>query len=225
MAESRTEAVLFDIDGTLIDTGGASDRAWRRAFEELYDVAVEIDKHTGAGMTDPQVGLLAFRTTLGREPSRREFAQLMAQRLRFLPDEVERSPGFRTMPGVEPLLEQLIDQGVLLGLTTGNVEAAAHIKLSRARLNAFFSFGGYGSDSSDRIELTKRALERARTVAGSSLEAGSCMAVGDTPHDVDAGHGAGIVVVGVATGQFSVEQLRDAGADHTVRTLERGLPL
>ena len=70
------------------------------------------------------------------------------------------------------LLEKLIDDGVLLGLTTGNVEEAAHIKLQRANLNRFFSFGGYGSDSPDRTELTKKALERAELVSGRSLDLG-----------------------------------------------------
>ena len=97
------------------------------------------------------------------------------------------------MPGIEELLPRLVEQGVLLGLVTGNIEAAAHIKLARADLNRFFAFGGYGSDSRDRTELTKKALERGgdgrrRTRSTSA----PTIAVGDTPRDVSAGHGAGI---------------------------------
>jgi phosphoglycolate phosphatase len=218
------EAVLFDIDGTLITTGGAGAVAWRRAFEELYGLEADIDEFSHAGMTDPEVGRLTFSGVLGREPARRELARLMARRLHYLTAAVAESKRYRVLPGVEELLARLVDEGLLLGLVTGNVEAAAHIKLARAKLNRFFSFGGYGSDSNDRTELTKRAVERARQIAGDALEPDECLGVGDTPRDVAAAHGAGIGSVAVATGDFSVEQLREAGADHVLETLEEGLP-
>lgn len=179
---------------------------------------------TGKGVPDPEVGRRCFAAALGREPSPDEMAKLMGKRLEHLPEEVADSSGYVVMDGVEELLERLIDDGLLLGLTTGNVEVAAHIKLERANLNRFFSFGGYGSDSSDRTELTKRALERAEVVAGAPLDRGACMSVGDTPRDVEAGHGAGIRVCGVATGEYSVEQLTEAGADWAVASLAEGLP-
>jgi phosphoglycolate phosphatase len=214
-----SRAVLFDIDGTLIHSGGASDRAWHRAFEELHGVDVDVGSVTGRGVPDPEVGRQAFRAALGREPTAEETAKLMAGRLAHLPEEVDGSPGYQVMDGVEELLDQLIDGGYLLGLTTGNVEAAAHIKLARAGLNRFFSFGGYGSDSSDRTELTRRALERGGMVAGAPLGHRSTMSVGDTPRDIEAGHGAGIRVAGVATGEYSVEELREAGADFALASL------
>jgi beta-phosphoglucomutase-like phosphatase (HAD superfamily) len=222
---AETQAVLFDIDGTLIESGGASDRAWHRAFEEIHGVDVEISKVTGKGVPDPAVGRQAFEAVLGREPSDEEMARLMAKRLEYLPDEVESSKGYRVMPGVEELLDRLIDDGVLLGLTSGNVEAAAHIKLSRANLNRYFSFGGYGSDSPDRTELTKRAVERGGVVFGSPLDLARCFSVGDTPRDVEAGHGAGLRVVGVGTGKYTARELREAGADAAVDDLTAGLPL
>jgi phosphoglycolate phosphatase-like HAD superfamily hydrolase len=128
------------------------------------------------------------------------------------------------MPGIEALLPRLIEEGVLLGLVTGNVEAAAHIKLARARLNRFFSFGGYGSDSADRTEVTKAALARGALVSSGTLAAGTCIAVGDTPRDVKAGHGAGIEVSGVATGSYGVAELLDAGADWALDSVEHGFP-
>ena len=127
--------------------------------------------------------------------------------------------------GVVDLLEKLIEDGITLGLTTGNVEEAAHIKLAKANLNRFFSFGGYGSDSSDRTELTRKALERADLVLGDVLDPARCFSCGDTPRDVEAGHGAGIRVVGVADGEYTVEQLLEAGADAAVISLGAGLPL
>ena len=155
------QAVLFDIDGTLISTGGASDRAWKRAFKELQDVDVDVPAVTGKGVPDPEVGRVVFREAIGREPTDEEADALMRRRLDHLPEEVENSPGYVVKDCVVETLEKLTADGMLLGLTTGNVEEAAHIKLQRANLNRFFSFGGYGSDSPDRTALTRKALERA----------------------------------------------------------------
>lgn len=218
-------AVLFDIDGTLLVTGGAGGVAWRRAFEELNGVDVDIAEHTDAGMTDPEIAAIVFREAIGREGSQEERSRAIGCYLKHLPDAVAESAGYRVMPGIEGLLERLIDRGLLLGLVTGNIEAAAHIKLARGGLNRFFSFGGYGSDSSDRTEVTEAALRRAALVAGGTLPDIACIAVGDTPRDVEAGHGAGIGVVGVATGSYSPGQLREAGADFALRSVEQGFPV
>jgi beta-phosphoglucomutase-like phosphatase (HAD superfamily) len=217
-------AILFDIDGTLISTGGASDRAWRRAFAELYGIDVGVGDYTGKGVTDPVVGLTSFRGAIGREPSGEEMARLMALRLRYLPDEVASSTAYRVLPGVEDLLHQLTNDGRLLGLITGNVEAAAHIKLARANLNPFFSFGGYGSDASERADVARTALERANLVSGGKLDRDRCLAIGDTPVDIEAAHAAGIRIASVATGEYGVDDLRTAGADHVLATLEEPLP-
>jgi phosphoglycolate phosphatase len=217
-------AILFDIDGTLLITGGAGAAAWQRAFEELHGIEANIDEHTDAGMTDPEIAAIVFREVIGREGSHAERSKAIAAYLRHLPDTVEESAGYRVLPGIERLLPELVEKGILLGLVTGNIEAAAHIKLARAGLNRFFSFGGYGSDASDRIELTRAALNRAGMVLGAAMPASDCLAVGDTPRDVTAGHGAGIEVVGVATGRYSIEQLREAGADYAIATVEDGFP-
>jgi phosphoglycolate phosphatase len=225
VTENGTQAVLFDIDGTLISTGGASDRAWKRAFKELQGVDVDVPAVTGKGVPDPEVGRVVFEKAIGRKPTEEEAAALMRRRLDHLPEEVENSPGFVVKDGVVDLLDRLIDGGILLGLTTGNVEEAAHIKLARANLNRYFSFGGYGSDSPNRVELTRKALARGEIVSGRTLERDRCFSCGDTPRDVEAGHGAGIRVVGVATGEYTAEELIEAGADATVRSLVEGLPL
>lgn len=222
---SAARAVLFDIDGTILVTGGAGGVAWQRAFQELYDVEANVAEHTDAGMTDPEIAAIVFREVIGREGSPDERAKAIGRYLKHLPEAVAESSGYRVMPGIETLLERLIDDGVLLGLVTGNIEAAAHIKLARARLNRFFSFGGYGSDSSDRTEVTKAALGRGALVSGGDLSDGACIAVGDTPRDVIAGHGAGIAVVGVATGSYSVTELEQAAADFAIASVENGFPL
>jgi phosphoglycolate phosphatase len=217
-------AVLFDIDGTLLVTGGAGAVAWQRAFLELYGVEANIEEHTHAGMTDPEIAEIVFREVIGRDGSEAERAEAIAGYLSHLGDAVAESSGYRVMPGVEELLPRLAEQGVLLGIVTGNIESAAHVKLARGDLNRFFAFGGYGSDSRDRTELTKRALERGGGVLGTPLDLAATIAVGDTPRDVKAGHGAGIRVVGVATGAYGVEELREAGADWALASVEHGFP-
>lgn len=218
-------AVLFDIDGTLLVSGGAGAGSWRLAFDELYGIPADIGEFTDMGMTDPEVARRTFKAVLHREPERREFARLLERRLHYLRETVAESKDYRVLPGVEQLLPRLIDDGHLLGLVTGNLEAAAHIKLHRAGLNRFFSFGGYGSDSTDRGELTRTALKRATLVYGERVSPAQAIAVGDTPHDVEGAHAAGIACVGVGSHRFTVEQLREAGADYAVASLAEPLPL
>jgi phosphoglycolate phosphatase len=176
-------------------------------------------------MTDPAVGRKTFESVMKREPERHEFARLLERRLHFLHQTVEESEGYRVLAGVEELLPRLIDDGYLLGLVTGNVEGAAHIKLHRARLNRFFSFGGYGSDADDRGELTRTALRRATLVYGEEVEPEQALTVGDTPLDAQGAHAAGIQCVGVASHHHTVDQLREGGADYVQESLEEGLPL
>jgi phosphoglycolate phosphatase-like HAD superfamily hydrolase len=148
----------------------------------------------------------------------------MAIRLKYLPQAVAESKGYRVLDGVEELLPRLVDEGYLLGLTTGGTDSAAHIKLSRANLARWFTFGGYGSDSTDRTELTRKAIERAGMLLGMELDPQQALVVGDTPLDIAAAHGAGAIGVGVASGHFTVDQLEEAGADVVLKTLCEPLP-
>jgi phosphoglycolate phosphatase len=220
----RPQAILFDVDGLLITSGGAGTRSWRWAFDELYGIPADIGKFTEAGMTDPVVGRLTFTSVIGHEPSPDELAKVISHYLLRLPEEVAASPGYKVLAGVEELLPRLATAGFLLGITTGAVEAAAHIKLARADLNRFFSFGGYGSDSADRGELTRKAIERAGEVLGTALDPQLVLVLGDTPNDISAAHAAGAIGVGVASGHFSTEELRASGADYVLGSLVEELP-
>ncbi|MEZ5076889.1 MAG: HAD family hydrolase [Solirubrobacterales bacterium] len=218
------EAILFDIDGTLLHTGGAGAVAWQRAFIELYDVEANIEEHTRAGMTDPEIAELVFKEVLGREGTDVERAEAIGCYLGHLADAVKESEGYFVIEGIHELLPKLAEQGVLLGIVTGNIEPAAHIKLARGDLDKYFEFGGFGSDSRSRTELTGKAVERGGEVAGKPLDLKRTIAVGDTPRDVKAGHGAGIRVVGVATGTYSVKHQREAGADWAIENVLDGFP-
>jgi phosphoglycolate phosphatase len=220
----KPQAILFDIDGTLISTGGAGAASWRLAFEELYGIPADIGKYTDTGMTDPEVGRVTFKNVIGREPTSDEMAVLMSRRNAYLPKTVAESERYRVLDGVRDTLERLSQSGFLLGLTTGGVETAAHIKLARADLNHYFCFGGYGSDSSDRAELTRKAIERAEVILGESIDRRRVLVVGDTPLDIAAAHAAGAVGVGVASGRFHEDELRAAGAEYVLSSLREDLP-
>ena len=217
-------SILFDIDGTLIISGGAGAESWRRAFDEIYGVPADIGAFTDTGMTDPEVGRLTFKGAIGRDPSDEEFARLLDRRLHYLRQAVIESKDYQVLDGVPETVRDLLDRGYLLGIVTGNVEPAAHVKLHRANLNRFFSFGGYGSDSEDRGELTRFAVRRASLVYGAEIGSDRCVIIGDTPHDAEAAHAAGVACVGVASHNFDEDQLRKGGADWVIPSLAHGFP-
>ena len=212
--------LLFDIDGTLVSTGGAGAVAWRQAFEELHGIPADIGKFTDAGMTDPDVGARTFEAVLGREPTPHELAQLVQRRLEHLPEAVAASEGYRVLPGVPERLRQLSRDGHLLGIITGNGDGAAHIKLARGGLNRWFSFGAYASAGLDRAGIVRQAVLRGEAMFGRDVPNTQIYVIGDTPLDVQAAHAAGCTAVGVATGHFDAAALREAGADHVVDTME-----
>ena len=114
-------AILVDIDGTLINSGGAGAAAWRLAFDELYRIPADIGKYTDTGMTDPDVGRQTFAAVLHREPTRAEFAKLLERRLHYLYQTVAESKDYRVLDGATDLLAQLLADGYLLGTVTGNL--------------------------------------------------------------------------------------------------------
>jgi len=215
--------VLFDVDETLVHTGGSGARSWKAAFQKLYDIPADIGEHSSAGETDPQVARATFRGVIGRDPSSDELGQLYAQYLLHLADDIWKSEEYRTLPGAEQTLVRLGEAGVTLGLVSGAMEGAARTKLTPANLNRFFIFGAYGSDSPDRAELTEIAIEKA-TRLHDQLTPAQVYVVGDTPRDIEATKAAGAVSVGVASGHYSADDLRGAGATHVLVSLEEPFP-
>ena len=225
MPEGVYRIVLFDIDGTLVSTGGAGAAAWRRAFEELHGIPADIGQFTDAGMTDPDVGARTFEAVLHRKPTAHELSQLIQRRLEHLPEAVAQSDRYRVLPGVPERLRQLSRDGHLLGLITGNGDGAAHIKLQRADLNRWFSFGAYAVAGAERADIVREAVARGEAMLGEDVPNSEVFVIGDTPLDIDAAHDAGCSAIAVATGHYDAAALRDAGADHVLETLEEELPI
>ena len=220
---AKPVVVLFDIDETLIHTGGSGARSWNAAFQKLHGVPADIGDHTSAGETDPIVGRATFKGVLHRDPSDEELDHIYRQYLIHLADDITSSEGYRVLPGAEQTLVTLGEAGVTLGLVSGSMEGAARTKLGPANLNRFFIFGAYGSDSPDRAELTHMAMEKAARFH-TELTSDQVYVVGDTPHDIEAAKDAGAVSVGVATGKYSTGDLSAAGGDHVLESLQDPFP-
>jgi phosphoglycolate phosphatase-like HAD superfamily hydrolase len=220
---TKPVVVLFDVDETLVHTGGSGARSWMAAFDTIYGIPADIAEHSSAGETDPQVARETFRAVLGRDPTDSELDGLYAQYLLHLARDILTSEGYRALPGAEQVLVDLVKAGVLLGLVSGAMEGAARTKLVPANLNRFFVFGAYGSDSPDRAELTSLAIDKA-TRLHHLLTPSEVYVVGDTPRDMEATAAAGAVSVGVASGHYSTEELRAAGGIHVLGSLEDRFP-
>jgi phosphoglycolate phosphatase len=216
--------VLFDIDGTLITSGGAGARSWRFAFEQLHGVPADIGSHSEAGETDPFVARKTFVGAIGRVPTEAELARIFTLYLRRLSEEVAASEGYRVLPGATELLTGLSDAGSMLGIVSGAMEGAARVKLGRGDLNRYFLFGGYGTDSPDRTELTTAAVTRASMLHAHPLDPADVSVVGDTPLDVAAAKAAGARAIAVASGKYGADELRGAGADHVLTSLADPFP-
>lgn len=209
-----TRLLLFDIDGTLLLSGGAGTRALNRTFEERFGVAGAFAGIPVAGRTDP----LILEEALDRAGVEAD----AAARRRFLArycEHFEREillPGPRKglMPGVRGLLDRLRDRpDMACALLTGNIARAARIKLEHFALRRYFACGAYGDDAPRRGDLVPVAVERARRAGIAVASARQAVVIGDTPLDVQCAAVAGARSVGVATGSFTEEELQRAGAD------------
>jgi phosphoglycolate phosphatase-like HAD superfamily hydrolase len=220
---TKPVVVLFDIDETLVHTGGSGARSWTAAFQKLYGIPADIGEHSSAGETDPQVALATFRGVLHRDPSEDELCKLYVQYLLHLADDIWASDQYKVLPGAEHMLLRLGEAGVTLGVVSGAMEGAARTKLMPGNLNRFFIFGAYGSDSPDRAELTKAAIAKAKLLHH-QLTPDQVSVVGDSPHDMEAANAAGALAVGVATGRYSTDELASAGGAYVIGSLEEPFP-
>jgi len=209
------DLILFDIDGTLTHSGGAGKRAFDKVFARLYQ---EKDVSNGlefAGKTDPMIIQDIFQNRFNRTPTQNEMIRVKRSYLKMLEDEVRTVRPYQPIEGVLELLKILSgSEHILLGLATGNFRESAFLKLQSAGLRKFFTFGGFGSDSPDRIELTKLGIERGKKLIPLHRKFSRAFVVGDTPHDVEAGTNAGAITIAMMTGSFDSEAFSKRKAHH-----------
>jgi phosphoglycolate phosphatase-like HAD superfamily hydrolase len=223
-AKSRIGAstlILFDIDGTLVLTGGAGGRAMSLAFAEVFAIANAFDGIPMAGRTDAWIlndAVAAHRLP----PDSPDLARFKDAYVRHLAIELEK-PGVARkglMPGVRELLDALAPRDdVYLALLTGNYEAGARLKLEYFDLWKYFSCGAFGDEAPHRNVLVPKALTTVAACGGPAFAAADAIVIGDTPLDVGCAIHAGARSLGVATGSHSVEQLQAAGADAVLKDL------
>ena len=212
--------VLFDIDGTLVDSGKQPRRAFAEALLEVYGAAGDVYTYEFSGKTDPRI-MLDLLVGAGR--SRDEVvAWLPAARDAYLDrlDAILERERMRLLPGLPALLDALAGRrDVTLGLLTGNFERGAKIKLSRFGIDHYFAFGSFGDDQFDRNDLPPVALERARAVLGRRFDPADAVIVGDSLLDIECARAHGLKCLAVATGWTSSEKLAAAGPDWLVDDL------
>jgi phosphoglycolate phosphatase-like HAD superfamily hydrolase len=206
--------LLFDIDGTLMLSGGAGFRAMERAIEARYGIVGATDGIVPDGKTDGLILREVLRARgLAADDEDAAVAELMVAYEPLLAEEMSDSPA-RLMPGTVVLLEAFAESdGILLGVLTGNFERAARIKLDRFGLNRFFAFGAFGSDHEERDLLPPVAVARAEEHAGRQIGLGRhVLVIGDTPRDVNCALANDATAIGVASHNHSVDELEAAGA-------------
>jgi phosphoglycolate phosphatase-like HAD superfamily hydrolase len=201
--------VLFDIDGTLLSTGGVSARCLGEALLEVFGTKGPIEGFDYSGKTDPQIVRELMRGAGKPEAEIERTRPLALERYADRLRATLRPEHVRPKPGVAELLLALAeDARVRLGLLTGNLEACARVKLEPLAVNGYFDFGAYGSDHEDRYLLPAVAVGRAHAATGLSFAGEEIVIVGDSIHDVLCGRSLGVRAVAVATGRTDIATLR-----------------
>jgi phosphoglycolate phosphatase-like HAD superfamily hydrolase len=215
--------VLFDVDGTLINAGGAGRTALARALHEVYGTAGAIDGYDFRGRTDPRIVLDLMGGAGWAEPEiRARLDACFAAYLREL--DARLQGGVRVLPGVPEVVRALsAREDTVVGLLTGNIERGARVKLRSTGLWPYFRVGAFGSDDADRRRLPAIARGRARDL-GHEVPFERVTIVGDTPLDVDCARACGALAVAVATGRYTQAELATCRPDvlfADLRDLER----
>jgi phosphoglycolate phosphatase-like HAD superfamily hydrolase len=215
----RPTVLLFDIDGTLISTGGVGRRAMEATFLDASG-SKRATEFRFDGMTDWQIARRALEA-LGIEPTDAAIRERLARYLELLAHEVRKAQAaeYRLHHGITEALAAARARGHAIGLGTGNVLEGARIKLERLGVYGEFAFGGFGSDAEDRTELLRHGAERGARHAGAVLAECRVVVIGDTPKDVFAAQGIGAESIGVGTGTFKPHELAAAGATHVFESL------
>jgi phosphoglycolate phosphatase len=196
--------LFWDIDGTLLTTGGAGMPAWEEAVREITGRTFQLSALRTSGLTDYQIAVRTFEL-LGIEADEELLHRVVRRYEELLPAALLRRRG-RVLPNVRAILEHLTDRAdVRSYLLTGNTRAGARAKLTHYDLLRYFADGAFAEDASERSAIAARALalaRRAHAVAGDGV-----YVIGDTPHDIDCAKAIGARTIAVATGGYTFEEL------------------
>jgi len=211
--------ILFDIDYTLLVGVASHAASFSEAFRNVYGIEASLQGINVSGMTDQEIVIevlkrkgLAEDQIFAKMP---ECTQVMVSH--FQKNVAQES--IRILEGVKELLEELENRHAYLGLITGNLEPIGRAKLNKAGLDKYFTVGGFGSDAVKRADLVRVAIKRAEGKYGRfSLQ--DIFYFGDTPRDIAAGKEVNVKTIGVATGNYSMEELKATGADFALKNLK-----
>lgn len=214
--------LLFDIDGTLLTSGGAGEKALSLAVKDCFGVEDDLADVEIAGRTDSGIARQIFEKH-GQEATADNLAAFYDMYLRHLEQELPQRPG-QVLPGIVEVLESLQHRDdVAVGLLTGNLSRGAELKLTHYGVWDFFEFGAFADDHHDRNELGPFARKRAGEKYG-EFAPEDIYVIGDTPHDVACGRAIGAQTVALATGRYSADDLRACGADFVFDDLSNITP-
>lgn len=210
--------VLFDLDGTLVNVGGAGRTSLRKAIKELYGVEPEFEHSLISGRTDlDNFSIVYSLIKKGKKPTAAEMKKMKAKYLEILPTEVHavvRCKKYDLVPGVEKFLKMLAkDKDVILGLGTGNLEEGAKIKLEPSKLASYFTVGGYGEDGQTREEMLQAAVKRAEKKFKTKLEPDQVYVIGDTHRDICAAKNCGFHSAVLTNGFGDAQKIQRAAAE------------
>lgn len=204
---------FFDIDGTLLHSGGAGQHAMEQALAEIFGVHGPYDDIPSAGRTDRAITADLFRHH-GIEATEETVGRFLNAYLAHLPHSLASLDG-RVLPGIAELLDALSGQETFaLGLLTGNYRVGAELKLKHYCIDHHFHFGGYGDRHHDRDDVARWALTEARTYLRHEVSPATAWVIGDTPSDVRCARAIGARVIAVATGIYTAEELARTEPDH-----------
>jgi phosphoglycolate phosphatase len=213
--------VLFDIDGTLIHTSGAGEKAFARVFASLFGIADGTEKLKFAGRTDAAI-LREFFLHNAIEPSAENIEEFFDAYVFLLEHMLESLPG-GVHPGVWNWLHELraLPHRPVVGLLTGNIRLGAEIKLRRFNLWEQFEVGAFADDSMERNEIAAIAKRRGEKLSGKNLRGDEVLVIGDTPLDIACARSIGAKVIAVGTGMYRPQDLRPLQPDWAVDNLEQ----
>ncbi|WP_432401943.1 HAD family hydrolase [Wukongibacter sp. M2B1] len=210
--------LIWDIDGTLIDSKGSGRRAMDEAFLNLFNIKEGFKGVNMAGRLDSQIIKKAFEINKIEEM---DFVRFLDKYEEMLKKELKCNTSSKVLPGINEILESTSSQENLFHvLGTGNCERGARLKLSHLGLDKYFEIGGFGDEDAKRWQIIKKAIDKAKTFYKADFSMKQIYVIGDTPLDIECGKILGIKSVAVATGGYSCDELEQYEPDYIFQSFE-----